>query len=45
MANLPLVKVPIVDYGADEPAMVRYRKEGEVRALSLGNRGPIRFDG
>jgi hypothetical protein len=44
MANLPLRKVPIVDYGPDEAAMVRYREEGEKRAWSLGNRGPIRFD-
>ncbi len=44
MANLPLVKVPIVDYGPDQQAMERYRKEGEERARNLGNRGPIRFD-
>jgi hypothetical protein len=44
MANLPLVKVPIVDYGPDQQAMERYRKEGEERARKLGNRGPIRFD-
>ncbi len=44
MVNLPLLKVPIVDYGADEAAMVAYRLAGEKRALSLGNRGPIRFD-
>ena len=44
MANLPLWKVPIVDYGPDEDAMVRYRAEGEKRAFALGNRGPIRFD-
>lgn len=44
MANLPLLKVPIVDYGADQDAMARYRSEGEARALRLGNRGPIRFD-
>ena len=44
MANLPLLKVPIVDYGADQDAMARYRGEGEARALRLGNRGPIRFD-
>jgi Phytanoyl-CoA dioxygenase (PhyH) len=31
------------DYGADEPAMARYREEGTRRALALGNRGPIRF--
>jgi hypothetical protein len=44
MANLPLIKVPIVDYGPDQPAMERYRKEGEDRALKLGNRGALRFD-
>jgi hypothetical protein len=44
MPNLPLVKVAIVDYGSDEPAMARYRKEGEERAMRLGNRGPLRFD-
>jgi hypothetical protein len=44
MVKLPLLEVPIVDYGVDEPAMVRYRQEGEARAAELGNRGPIRFD-
>ncbi len=44
MANLPLVKVPIVDYGPVQAAMERYRKEGEERAMRLRNRGPIRFD-
>jgi hypothetical protein len=44
MVNLPLLEVPIVDYGDAEPAMVRYREEGERRARALGNRGPIRFD-
>ncbi|MDQ1425244.1 MAG: hypothetical protein QOD72_2742 [Acidimicrobiaceae bacterium] len=44
MAKLPLVEVPIVDYGEAEPAMARYRADGERRALALGNRGPIRFD-
>src|ERR1700730_12781884 len=44
MANLPLVKVPIVDYGPDQSAMERYRREGEQRATRLGNRGPIKFD-
>ena len=44
MANLPLIEVPIVDYGADEPAMERYRREGEDRALAVDNRGPLRFD-
>ena len=44
MVKLPLLDVPIVDYGHAEPAMVRYRAEGEARAMALGNRGPIRFD-
>ena len=33
-----------VDYGAHEPAMAAYRRAGEARAYSLGNRGPIRFN-
>jgi hypothetical protein len=44
MANLPLIDAPAVDYGSEEPAMVRYREDGTRRALSLANRGPIRFD-
>src|SRR6185312_15442839 len=32
-----------VDYGPEEAAMRRYLGEGEARAYSLGNRGPIRF--
>ena len=44
MVNLPLLKVPIVDYGLDEAAMVTYRLAGEKRALALDNRGPLRFD-
>src|SRR5277367_6215546 len=44
MANLPLIKVPIVDYGPDQTAMARYRREGEERAMALGNRGPLHFD-
>src|SRR5579872_3184063 len=44
MANLPLIKVPIVDYGAEQAAMERYRREGEARAAALGNRGKLRFD-
>ena len=43
MANLPLIEVPIVDYGPDEPAMAHYREQGEERALALENRGPILF--
>ena len=41
--KLPLVQVPIVDYGADESDMVTYRERGTARALELDNRGPIRF--
>ena len=41
--KLPLVQVPIVDYGADESDMVAYRERGTARALELDNRGPIRF--
>lgn len=44
MVKLPLLEVPIVDYGDAEPAMIRYREAGTARALTLGNRGPIRFD-
>ncbi len=32
-----------VDYGAEEEAMQAYLREGENRAFTLGNRGPIRF--
>src|SRR5690349_1186456 len=31
------------DYGPEEAAMQTYLAEGEKRAFSLGNRGPIRF--
>ena len=41
--KLPLVQVPIVDYGADESDMVASRERGTARALELDNRGPIRF--
>jgi hypothetical protein len=44
MGKLPLLDVPIVDYGEAEDAMVRYRREGEERAAALGNRGPLRID-
>ena len=44
MVKLPLLDAPVSDYGADEEAMVRYRADGERRALGLDNRGPIRFD-
>lgn len=32
------------DFGVHESAMQAYRRDGEKRALALGNRGPIRFD-
>lgn len=44
MVNLPLIEVPTVDYGEDEAAMEKYRRDGEARALALDNRGPIRYD-
>jgi len=31
------------DYGTEEAAMQVYLRDGEKRAMSLGNRGPIRF--
>src|SRR4029450_11920607 len=34
---------PSVDYGSEEAAMQAYLHEGEKRAATLGNRGPIRF--
>ena len=33
-----------VDYGPHEAAMRAYPREGQERAMALGNRGPIRFD-
>jgi hypothetical protein len=33
----------IVDFGPHEQAMQAYFREGEARAMTLGNRGPIRF--
>jgi hypothetical protein len=44
MIKLPLLEGPSVDYGDDEPAMVRYRLDGEDRARALDNRGPLRVD-
>ena len=32
------------NYGKDAEAVARYMFEGQERAYSLGNRGPIRFD-
>jgi len=32
-----------VDYGSEEAAMQAYLRDGETRAATLGNRGPIRF--
>jgi hypothetical protein len=33
----------VVDYGPEEKAMQAYFREGEERAMALGNRGPIRL--
>jgi Phytanoyl-CoA dioxygenase (PhyH) len=44
MTKLPLLEGPPVDYGDDEPAMVQYRLDGEARARSMDNRGPLRLD-
>src|SRR3954468_6066577 len=44
MGKLPVVEVPIVDYGEAEAAMVEYRRAGEARAMALGNRGPLVID-
>jgi Phytanoyl-CoA dioxygenase (PhyH) len=50
MSNVPNISmapyrsITNVDYGSEEGAMRRYRAEGERRALTLANRGPIRFD-
>jgi hypothetical protein len=44
MTKLPLLEGRPVDYGDAEPAMARYRREGEERARALANRGPLRFD-
>lgn len=44
MGKLPLLEVPIVDYGEAEEAMRAYRRDGEERALALGNRGPLVVD-
>ncbi len=32
------------DYGEHEADMAAYRKDGEARAMALGNRGPIRYN-
>jgi hypothetical protein len=32
-----------ISYGAEEAAMQAYLRDGEKRAMALGNRGPIRF--
>lgn len=41
--NLPLPNVSATTYGADEPAMARYRETGTARALAMDNRGPLRI--
>lgn len=35
--------IGVANYGSEETAMQAYLREGETRALTLGNRGPIRF--
>ena len=40
--NKPVGAITI-DYGPEEAAMQAYLQDGERRAFSLGNRGPIRF--
>ena len=35
----------MADYGDHEEAMQRYCRDGEARALALGNRGPLCFGG
>ena len=40
--NKPLSKAA-VDYGREAAAMATYLQQGEQRAFSLGNRGPVRF--
>ncbi|HVM67069.1 MAG TPA: phytanoyl-CoA dioxygenase family protein [Acidimicrobiales bacterium] len=44
MTRPSLLEGPPADYGEDEPAMARYRREGEARARALDNRGPLRLD-
>ena len=38
------IKACAAFYGKDADAMELYLKEGEKKALDLGNRGPIKFD-
>ena len=38
-ATMPIVS----NFGPQEQAMQGYFREGEARAMTLGNRGPIRF--
>src|SRR6201999_818010 len=40
--NKPACRV-FPDYGPEEAAMQAYFREGEARAMALGNRDPIRF--
>lgn len=37
------LRQPAVDYGSEEAAMQAYLRDGERRAFTLGNRGPIRY--
>ncbi|PPQ35146.1 phytanoyl-CoA dioxygenase family protein [Rhodopila globiformis] len=36
-------QIPTAGYGPEEAAMRAYLRDGEQRAMALGNRGPIRF--
>ena len=38
------VTSPTGNFGAQEAAMQSYLREGEERAHSLGNRGPLKFN-
>jgi hypothetical protein len=44
MAQLQSSEVRSAGYGVHEQAMAAYLRDGERRALDLGNRGPIRFN-
>ena len=44
MASRPASQSMLSAYGPDEAAMAAYVRAGEARAMTLGNRGPIRFD-
>ena len=41
--NLPLPVVSPTDFGDEDMEMARYKDEGTARALTMDNRGPVRF--